>query len=119
MKVFTLLAFFAISLTGLAQDAFDYGYNGTFEAGEITISDDVECLDVKNGTMASFKVILMINGGASVKQFTGVGKCLSDDLRAALKDAPAGTEVMFTSVKQVGEAGSRIDVPGKTFKLKK
>lgn len=117
-KIIITLTMSLIALTFFAQedsDQFDFAYNGQWTASNVKIDPDIECLDVKNGTMASFKMILMLNNGANVKQFDMPGKCFSEKALEALKAAPAGTQIMFSQVKVVIENGGRIDASGKTY----
>ncbi len=125
MRLIATLAICISTLVSIAQQennpddggSFDYGFCGVWESGDVKIDPEMECLDVKNGNMASFKMILMINNGASVKQFEIPGKCLDEKALNALKTAPAGTQVMFSQVKQVAMKGERVDIPGKTFTI--
>ena len=68
----------------------------------------------KNGTLASFKMILMLNNGAKVLQFNEAGKCFSDKALEALKTCSEGTKVMFSEVAQVQDNGGR-KVKGKSI----
>ncbi|MBL4705260.1 MAG: hypothetical protein JKY54_12115 [Flavobacteriales bacterium] len=75
------IAIFALSNSTMAQEnneEFQFAYNGQWKAGDVKVNPDADCLEVKNGTMASFKMILMINNGSKIEMFEMPGNCLSD-----------------------------------------
>lgn len=123
MKLIQVVLFMLISVVTMGQNEqeleLEFSYNGVWESGEITIDQKITCLDVRNGTLASFKITLLINNGSSVKQFDEVGKCLSIKAQEALSSAPAGTQVMFSKIKQVTDGGGRKEVKGKNYLIKK
>ena len=93
----------------------EYAFNGVWKSGEVNLDSIVSCLEVKNGTLASFKMTLMIDNGAKVLQFKEAGKCFSKKAMEALKTADGGTQVMFSDVMQVRENGGRQPIDGKNF----
>jgi len=123
MKFIQFALFFLISALATSQENqavdLEFAYNGVWESGEIIIDPEITCLDIRNGRLASFKIILLINNGSSVKQFDEVGKCLSKKAQEALNSAPAGTQVMFSQMKQVTEGGGRKEIKGKNYLIKK
>ena len=118
LALLILISFLATSQENQTAD-LEFAYNGIWESGEIVIDPEITCLDVRNGTLASFKIILLINNGTSVKQFDEVGKCFSEKALKALTSAPAGTQVMFSQMKQVTEGGGRKEIKGKNYLIKK
>ena len=117
-KLITLwLCIACISVWGQSDetDQLDYGFNGIWNSGNVSLDSLYTCLDVKNGTLASFKMILMLNNGAKVLQFNEAGKCFSDKALEALKTCPEGTQVMFSEVMQVQDNGGRSKVKGKSY----
>jgi hypothetical protein len=106
---------FVTSSSFAQDDTFQYAYNGTWDAGNVKVNPEIECLDVKNGVLASFKMILLMNGGTSVQMFEIQGGCFGEKAMAAIQSAPAGTQIMFSNVQQVGDAGARIDASGKNY----
>jgi len=117
VAIISISIIFVTSSSFAQDDSFQYAYNGTWEAGNVKVNPEVECLEVKNGVLASFKMVLLKNGGTSVEMFEIQGGCLGEKAMAALQSAPVGTQIMFSNVKQVGEAGARIDIPGKNYTL--
>ncbi len=101
------------------SNKLEYAFNGVWNAGDVKIDSTVSCLEVKNGTIASFKMILMIDNGAKVMQFQEAGKCFSKKALETLRNSPAGTRVMFSEVMQVTGNGGRQSIEGKNFTVVK
>jgi len=112
-----------ICVSAIAQaeesNKLEYAFNGVWKSGEVNLDSILSCLDVKNGTLASFKMTLMIDNGAKVLQFKEAGRCFSQKAMEALSTSDGGTQVMFSEVMQVTENGGRQSIDGKNFTVAK
>ena len=121
-KLITLwLCIACISVWGQSDesDQFDYGFNGIWNSGNVSLDSLHTCLEVKYGTLASFKMIVMFHNGTKILFFNEAGKCFSDKALEALKTCSEGTKIMFTEVMQVRDNGGRSKVKDKSYTVVK
>jgi len=123
MKTIISICMSLICVSAIAQaeesNKLEYAFNGVWKSGEVNLDSILSCLDVKNGTLASFKMTLMIDNGAKVLQFKEAGRCFSQKAMEALSTSDGGTQVMFSEVMQVTENGGRQSIDGKNFTVAK